>query len=300
MNPQRPGQINIQPRKIDFGFNEKLPYQWYQGNPAIFALCNAISITFPIGEQFFIDSVRAYKDKVQDSQLREDMAGFIAQEAMHSRQHELCNRLLKAQHKNIVIFEKLAKLILDFSRTLLPARTQLAISCALEHFTALFANELLSTNSFKNNAHPVYAKLWIWHALEELEHKAVCYDVYQHVAGGWLGYIERCLVMLITSIGFLATVMVGFAMVGLPASIRRARSPNKGKSLLAGIPTMLFQKKGLGRRILIPYLAYYLPFFHPWKQDNSQLIMRWKADYENGLLQGQAKASSETSVTQSA
>ena len=284
MNPGKTSRTLIKPRKIDFGFTDQLPYKWYNGNPAIFTLCNVISIMFPVGEQFFIDSVRYYKDKIKNPALLEEMAGFIAQEAMHSKQHDLCNQLLKTQHKQLVVFEKNAQVFLDRIRRFFPARTQLAVSCALEHFTALFAHQLLATQSFKNHAHPVYAKLWIWHAIEETEHKAVCYDVYQHVAGGPLGYVERCLVMLSTSLVFLAVIMTGFVIVTLSKPKKKIQTPEKKNGVMTGIYKMFFSKEGLVREIMIPYLAYYLPFFHPWKQDNSQLIKRWKAEYENGLF----------------
>jgi len=284
MDSKTPKQITIKPRKLNFGFTEQLPYQWYDGNPAIFTLCNVISIMFPVGEQFFIDSVRYYKDEIQDPALRVAVAGFIAQEAMHSKQHELCNRLLKIQHPHLARLERIPQFILGNVRRFFPARTQLAVSCALEHFTALFANDLLATPAFKNNAHPVYAKLWIWHAIEETEHKAVCYDVYQQVAGGLLGYLERCWVMLSTSIVFLAAIMAGFAMVTVSSSTQKALLPGKTKGWVAGIPGLLFHPNGLVRQIMLPYLAYYLPFFHPWKQDNSKLIRQWIDEYENGLF----------------
>lgn len=284
MPPTRPKHIRIKPRKINFGFNDQLPYKWYDGNPAIFMLCNIISVMFPPGEQFFIDSVRYYRDKIHDAELKEAIAGFIAQEAMHSRQHELCNQLFRNQHKPIVLFEKIPRLILNSARRLMPARTQLAVSCALEHFTALFANQLLATHSFKEHAHPVYAKLWIWHAIEESEHKAVCYDVYQYVAGGPLGYLERCLIMLLTSLIFFVVIAIGFVVACSSAPRKIMRPAAKNKELTTGIFKVFFNKHGLAREIISPYLAYYLPFFHPWKQDNLELIERWKTEYEKGLF----------------
>ncbi|MFM8333443.1 MAG: metal-dependent hydrolase [Candidatus Methylumidiphilus sp.] len=279
-------RIKIKARKVDFGFTDQLPCQWYDGNPTYLTFCNVISIMFPAGEQFFIDSVRHYKDKITNPDLQEDIAGFIAQEAMHSKQHELCNQLLIAQDKNIIKFQKVISIYLEKIKCYLPARTKLAISCALEHFTALFANFLLEMPSFKKQAHPVYARLWIWHAIEEIEHKAVCYDVYQHVAGGPLGYVERCLVMVSTSVAFMITIMVGFIIATRSSPKKAAATPaaKNNKRLIRNVFKVFFSKNEIVWYVLGPYLAYYMPFFHPWKQDNSQLIHRWKAEYENGLF----------------
>lgn len=279
-----PSPIKIKPRKIDFEFTDQLPYKWYDGNPATFTLLNVISIMFPVGEQFFIDSVRYYKDNIQNPVLHEDMMGFIAQEALHSKQHELCNKLLKKQHKNLIVFEKIASILLKNLQWLLPARTQLAVSCALEHFTALFSEQLLSKQYFKDYAHPVYAKLWIWHTIEEIEHKAVCYDVYQAVAGGFVGYLERCFVMLCTSLIFLTMIITGFLFISLPNAKKKSKSSTKNRSLITELSFLFFNKDGLIKQIMLPYLAYYAPGFHPWQKNNLPLIEQWKANYENGIF----------------
>lgn len=286
MTPTKPDCIQIKARKVDFGFSTELPYRWYSGNPAIFNFCNAISIMFPIGEQFFIDSVRHYKDQITDPVLREQVAGFIAQEAMHSKQHDLCNQVLKVQNKQMFVIEKVAKLFLDTSRVLYPARTLLAISCALEHFTALFADQLLNSDAFRKLAHPVYAELWLWHAVEETEHKAVCYDVYQQVAGGVLGYIERCLVMLLVTVCmFVAIIMSALLIIATDPKKTVIKKPPQNpavkKPFATGWIRYLFIKPGIVPYIMVPYLKYYQPHFHPWRHDNSQLVERWKAHYEN-------------------
>ena len=286
MIPTKPDCITIKARKVDFGFSTELPYRWYSGNPAIFNFCNAISIMFPIGEQFFIDSVRHYKDKITDPVLREEVAGFIAQEAMHSKQHDLCNQVLKVQNKQMFVIEKVAKLFLDTSRHIYPARTLLAISCALEHFTALFADQLLNSTAFRRLAHPVYAELWLWHAVEETEHKAVCFDVYQQVAGGVLGYIERCLVMLLVSVCMLTAILLSAILMIIANPKKSAPKQDKPKPVAkkpfaTGWIRYLFIKPGIVPYIMVPYFRYYSPFFHPWKHDNSELVERWKAHYAN-------------------
>lgn len=276
----------ITPRKLQFEFADTLPLDWYQGNPAILRLCNVISLTFPAGEQFFIDSVKYYQGQITDLNLKAAMAGFIGQEALHRKQHGRCNQVLITKDSGLAKFEKIPGRVLNLVRYL-PHRTQLAVTCALEHFTALFAHQLLVTPSFKNNAHPVFGRLWIWHAIEESEHKGVCFDVYQAVAGGILGYLERCLIMITTSLVFLVMISLGFCLSSAPKAAPSVGVKPKAQAkqkLGSGLWKMFFGQEGLVREIIWPYLIYFMPNFHPWQLDNTELVERWKREYEDGLF----------------
>lgn len=283
MTCHKPDQHKIILRKVNFGFNGRLPVEWYQGNRAYLVLLNVISIMFPIGEQFFIDSVIHYRNRIQDPRLRQEIAGFAAQEAMHSKHHALCNQTLKGQYHYLRTFEYVPKLLLGIAR-LLPMRSQLAITCALEHFTAMFAHQLLDSKLFGDNqAHSSYASLWIWHALEEIEHKAVCFDVYQQVAGGVLGYVERCLAMLTVSFCFYIAIMIGFVLVMLSSPKQSALKIMNLKRFLQNSSDLLFYKKGLGRLIIRDYFAYYAPGFHPWQVDDAKLLEEWRCKLGYGV-----------------
>lgn len=274
---------NIKPRKPNLGFTNDLPVDWYSGNPVIPRLCNVISLMFPAGEQFFIDSVKHYQSQIQDPKLLEDIVGFIGQEAQHSKQHAGYNKILKNRDTNLKKFEKIPAFILGMLKKL-PARSQLAVTCSLEHFTTLFAYHMLSSSVFKNHAHPVYAKLWIWHAVEELEHKAVCFDVYRTVAGGFWGYVERCFWMLSTSLVFFTMIATGFLMSSAPKRKDSKQKPLEQRRFGRGIWRVFFRKENLVREIMPPYFAYYLPWFHPNNLDSFHLIERWKTEYKGELF----------------
>ncbi|MCX7099521.1 MAG: metal-dependent hydrolase [Methylococcales bacterium] len=296
MTPSQPDCISIKARKVDFGFSGELPYRWYDGNLAVFNLCNAISMMFPVGEQFFIDSVLHYKDQIKDPLLQKQVMGFIAQEAMHSKQHDLSNQVLKVHNPQLCRLEKVASSLLGIARALYPARTQLATSCALEHFTAMFADHLLSSSaSFIKLSQPAFAELWLWHAVEETEHKAVCFDVYQQVAAGkWSGYIERCLVMGLTTLFMLIAILLSAVLLNTgkakqsPQQAPKQRPVSKGKPMMAWL-RYLFVKPGIIRLFTAPYFKYYLPSFHPWQHDNSALVEAWKAQHEKSSPYGKLK-----------
>jgi len=284
---KKPDTIKIDARKVNLEFNSNLPVKWYTGNPAILNFCNIVSIMFPIGEQFFIDSVRYYRNQLTDPILQQQVTGFLAQESIHSKQHTQCNNLLKSNNKHLIIIEKISSLCFYIPRNYYPKSTALAFSCALEHFTAVFADNVLRSKYFTKLAHPTYANLWLWHAAEEIEHKAVCYDVYQQVTGGGLrSYIERCLAMVgVTLCIFLVIFLISTIMLFKKIKERKLNFFQKKKRPpLTGWFRYLFIQPGIIPNIASPYFAYYAPGFHPWKYDNSDIVIKWKKQYEKSLI----------------
>ena len=276
----KPDSVEIKPRKVDFGLNESVPYNWYK-EFSVFSFLNAVTMLLPVGEQFFIESVRYYKNRINDPVLLEQLSGFIAQEAVHSRQHELLNQVLLRENPRLIIIENIAKLLLGTAK-LLPARFQLAITCALEHFTASFANVLFSSYAgFTRFAHPAVGELWAWHAVEELEHKSVCFDVYQTLFGGVLGYVERCLAMFVVTLTFTLAISIGVVIsIVFYKRPKKSAAPQErqketvatkkdGNEWLWLVSNVVLQNLGF-------YFAYYNPFFHPWADDNSHYVTQWK------------------------
>ena len=95
-NHQKPAQVDISVRRMDFEFTD-IPRYWALNDPVCTHLLNALSLTFPDGERFFVDSVRALRDRVEDKARQKEISGFIGQEAMHSKEHETFNRCSKAR-----------------------------------------------------------------------------------------------------------------------------------------------------------------------------------------------------------
>ncbi|MCG8315117.1 MAG: metal-dependent hydrolase [Pseudomonadales bacterium] len=262
--------IQVKPRQMDFNFPKHIPKYWFNDNPYMTHLMNALSAVFPEGERFFIDSVRHYRDDVKNKSLIEQMRGFIGQEAHHSKHHQLFNDLVEKQGTPMSAVNSFVKKGLTQARQNLPQEHQLAITIALEHFTAIMAHRALVDDSLYEGVLPEFGDLIRWHAIEETEHKAVAYDVYQQVCGD--NGLRRA-VMVRTSIMFIAHI-VGFQLYflikdGLP--IR----PLKFLQYL----NFLFGTKGFFRKIIPDYLDYYKADFHPWQHDNQALVEDWKNRY---------------------
>ena len=173
-----PDNVAIKPQRMGFEFGEKVPHYWLDNSYILSHTMNALSVLFPQGEQFFVDSVRYYQDQINDPKLKKEVRGFIGQEAMHSLEHKSMNQHVRDQGMPVEELEEHLEVVLGIAKKL-PKRHQLAITCALEHMTAMMADMLLERSDVREDMHETMRPLWVWHAIEETEHKAVTYDVGQ-------------------------------------------------------------------------------------------------------------------------
>src|SRR5438128_10164345 len=173
-------------RRISFEESRReLPRHFaVDGDLILSHLAASLSAVFPDGEDFFVRSVRRYRDRISDPELKRQVAGFIGQEAMHGREHRAFNDRLDQLGYPTKRFERLTKRGLAIRERFLPPISNLAATAALEHFTATLAELLLSSEETRALFGQDDVKhLFLWHALEESEHKAVAFDVYKAVGG---------------------------------------------------------------------------------------------------------------------
>ncbi|PAU65769.1 metal-dependent hydrolase [Pseudomonas sp. PIC25] len=261
-------RANFPVRRMDFSFTST-PKYWWSGDPFMSHFMNNLSSLFPYGEKFFVDSVRAVRQQVQDPQLQKDISAFIGQEAMHSKEHATYNEYAAAHGIDLERLELRIKVLLEWVTRLSTKKHRLAATCALEHFTATMAEQLLRREDITTQMDdPKMYKLWMWHAIEENEHKAVCYDVYQAVGGG---YFTRVIVMLLTTVMFLG--VIGWFQLHL---LRKDGQLFNWRSWKYGLKTLLSPRDGFFTRLIGPYLDYYRPGFHPKDHDTQTLERRWK------------------------
>jgi predicted metal-dependent hydrolase len=263
-----PPGVEIKVRRPQFAYPERT--DWMADNPVVSRFMEALSMLFPEGERFFVESVNKYKDQIVDPVLKKQVAAFAAQEGMHSVEHHKYN--VRAAGELTEQFEAVAGWLREpWARRVLSPMTRLAVTVALEHFTAIMADELLRNPAYTNVMDPEHAKLWLWHAVEETEHKAVAFDVYTAVGGD---YVRRVVVMQV------ATVLFFVAAFGLLRGLLReskGRRPT-GKQMKQFL-SLAFGDPGFFRKVFPAWLAFFKPGFHPWQHDNSNLIAEWKARY---------------------
>jgi len=266
---QRPDGIKVTYRRMQFDFEQGFDRYWHGGSPFMSLFWTQLSTAFQPGEQFFIDSARALKGELKDPRLNEELSEFCKQEGHHTAQHLKFDRMNAAMGIDVDGCRKRYTRALDRTRKMVNPMEMLAVTCALEHFTAGFAERFFRSPEFSERADPKVTALWAWHAAEELEHKATCHDVYKAAGGGWF---KRVLVM--PGAWFLIMMI---SMVNTFALLWKDKKLFQVKDVAKGLWS-LFGWKGLVSGMLPAFLQYYRFDFHPWQGDNSGDIARWKAE----------------------
>ncbi|HVK78193.1 MAG TPA: metal-dependent hydrolase [Kofleriaceae bacterium] len=255
-------------RNVDLGLEPAaVPRDWANGDPFVTTFLDALSLLFPEGERFFVESVKQLRQHVTDPELAARVVGFIGQEAMHGKEHRVFNELLVGHGYTVApAVETRLRGFLQRLRRVMPKRSQLAVTCALEHFTAILAEGLLASPRMQAEMDASVRPLWLWHALEESEHKAVAFDVYRAVDGG---YLRRVAIMILTTAVFFAV------LAGVHARLMATRGVLwKPWRWVRGLGRMWIWPAHFTR--LIPaYFDYYRPGFHPDDRDTSALLATW-------------------------
>lgn len=260
-----PSDRAITVRDRRFGRSDK-SHWWMNGDPIATAWHNALSASFPRGEAFFVESVKAFREGAPP-QLAEEIRAFVAQEVNHSREHAAFNRAAAEAGYDLSGIDRGVADWLEMVKHR-PAIVNLAATMALEHFTAMMAHVILSDPQYFAGVDPDSEAMWRWHAVEEIEHKAVAYDTYLNATRGWRRSKRWQLK---------AFVMVKVTRNFLRHRIRDslellAQDGMTGPGVRWRLYAYLLWRPGVLLRILPAWLGYFLPGFHPWKQDDRALI----------------------------
>ena len=254
---------------LEAGFTT-VPKYFAGGDVAMSHLFAMLSATFPDGENYFVRSVSAVRDRVHDEQLSSEIEGFIGQESMHGREHRAFNdRLAELGYPTKRVERYTDRGYRIFERITAP-RLHLAMTAAVEHYTATLA-ELLVTDPKARGVfeHPAAQRLFTWHALEESEHKAVAFDTFSHVGGG--EGLRRA-AMTAAHLDFIANVVAMTAMsIALDPEARRR--PLATLRSLVGLASSPFGSLDAAKQLL----RYYRRGFHPNDRDTRALVAEWRA-----------------------
>lgn len=277
-----PADLTITPRNLRFGRNEQRARWWLNGDPFATAFNNAMSITFPQGEAFFVESVRRFRDSVP-AELAEQIDAFVKQEVHHTREHVAFNRQVTDAGYATKAMDDWLRDRLAESRAQHPV-AQLCVTVALEHFTAIFAHQMLTRPETFEGASEEARRMWLWHAIEEIEHKAVAFDTYMHVTRE-LKPLKR---WAIRSLVFWR-VSKNFVRGRSRDALELLRQDGiTGWRAWAGLLNYLLGKPGALRRVFPMWLSYFKPGFHPWDHDDRHLIAKAEAELRLGADQAAA------------
>ena len=254
----------------DFDDNDAYGKYFADGDMVLSHFLAGLSGGFPAGEESFIRSVRRFADRVTDPVLKKQVAGFIGQESTHGQEHRRLNAMLAAKGYPIRWQDSAAVhrwRIRAEERT--PALVHLAQTAALEHYTAVLAERILSTAEIQ--AIPGTPEVWNllnWHAVEELEHKSVAFDLYRAVGGSEAVRIVAMAVVIAATIPFIALGLV-FSLAGDPSARRQPFRTLRGVAALYRGPFF--------RGFLRDAAVYLRPGFHPDDVDTVALLNHWRS-----------------------
>jgi uncharacterized protein len=245
---------------LDFGLRGDIPRHWFGGDAFKTRFFDAMSVLFPEGERFFIACVRDFKDDISTPAQRQATLDFARQEAQHSKVHMAFNHRLALQGVKVDrIMANQRRHLFDGARQSLSKAHTLAITAASEHLTALMAQGFVERIEQFADADPRIRAMYVWHAIEEVEHKGVAFDVMQQQAQ--VGYGLRCWALIVVSIQFPLFV---FQIVNHMLKVDGFTRTQRWGLWLKGL-RWLYGPRGLMGPLLKPYLAWYKPGFHPWQ-----------------------------------
>ena len=264
-------ELGITPRDRRFGRDRATPRLWHGGRVEATAIYNALSTTFPKGEAFFVESVRAFREGAPPK-LAEQIKAFTTQEAIHSREHDAFNKRASGAGYDLSKLEARVEKRLELTKGRPPV-VSLAATMALEHFTAILAHELLSDPRHLAGADSEAAELWRWHAAEEIEHKAVAYDTWLNATRAWPRFLRwkvKAKVMLLVTRNFLVDRTAGALELMRQDGVTGLRA-------WTALLWHLWIRPGMFRKIGGAWLQFFMPRFHPWNVDDRHLLAVYEA-----------------------
>lgn len=267
-----PAHLDITPRPVSIDFPPGTPKFWYAGSPFISHLFDAFSTTLPVGEDLFIYSLRQVREQLQDPQLKKQIRGFIGQEAFHSREHHKYNHLMKRWGYDIDKMDRSMNRATRIIRRWLNPMQALAVTLSCEHITSILSAAILR-GDLMVDADPAMKALWQWHAVEEIEHKSVAWDVYQALGGR---YRTRVIWMNF------ALLLIGVRVAARLLHMLRRDGLLFDRSVWRDGLQFLFGRSGLVKTLKQDFLDFYRRDFHPWHHDTLALTEGWKARYAAG------------------
>ncbi|HRO78965.1 MAG TPA: metal-dependent hydrolase [Acinetobacter towneri] len=241
---------------LDFKLAD-VPRYWFAGDPFLTRMFDALSLTFPDGERYFIQSVRLFRDQIQDPDLKQRVADFIRQEAQHGIAHDKMNQVMKDQGMPVDQFIQRLNKVFKFELKYRSPQYNIAMTAAAEHLTALMAETFYGEKDTLQDAHPYVRALFAWHAIEEMEHRDVAFDVMQQV--GNVPEVTRKMALVLTT-----GLMFGFTLYRANVMLR-CDGFNRTQRLKMNVRGLqwLFGKQGKLRKMQSQYRDWFKPDFHP-------------------------------------
>jgi predicted metal-dependent hydrolase len=270
-----PRQRPIKPREtLDFQLGTGVPRFWNGGDPFKTRFFDAMSLTFPIGERYFISTVRPYREHITDPQLAQEVKDFTRQEAQHGMVHTEFNAMLAEQGLNVGWTQRFLDRKFKWQLRMWSKAFNLSYTAAAEHMTAMMCTTFMERPDIIEPFDHRMRALYTWHSIEEVEHKAVAFDVLTTVARA--NYFTRIAGLVYFSIEYpIGNIYMVNRMLKDDGFGWWARAKMWAKGLW-----WLYKPGGVFMPALGYYLSYYKPGFHPWQHDEMGHYETWLKAFE--------------------
>ena len=261
-------------RKVNFKFEKPFPKHWFNDNPIATHFMNAQHLVFPDGEKFFIRSVKSFADFYKnDPELKKRVDNFIGQEGTHYAEHQKFWDVMESQDLQPLGFVDYFKRTAwngaenwarnKFKKNRLGDKISLSITVGLEHFTAMLAESGINNHSMTEKMPQEMQDLFMWHAAEEIEHKAIPFDVLKKVDDS---YALRIGGMAIATIGLWYYIAAGTVyLTKKDDDVKREDIPKYTFQFLNNF------RKNFSGTLSQQYWQYFKKDFHPDQIDNYHL-----------------------------
>lgn len=250
-------------RQVDFVFPSELDKYWLKNSPFKTHFFNSLTLLFPQGEQLAIRVFKRKLDEIQDPKLKRDVIAFIGQEGQHSAAHSGFWNPLRQQGYELKTFSRILQVFIPKKQRF---STEFYIStvAGFEHFTNCLSEFVLESD-YLADTEPQLKKLFEWHFAEELEHKAVAYDVFLSTSGNYLLRI----IGLINS----HLLILGALSLGLVILLSQDQQLFKLKTW-RNLIWFFFLEEKFFFKALFNFFDYLQVDFHPSKKDNLFLCQK--------------------------
>lgn len=265
--------IPIRHMKFNFDY-QKIDPKFYLNAELASAYFASLSIFLTYGEDLVIDTARYHRDFIEDPVLKQRVTSLIGQEALHSKLHEELNDEFLKADLPVKLFRTWAGWVFDYGFNRLPQPMKLSLMAGIEHFTAVLAEYMMNhEHIFFQSQDEKQRAIWMWHMLEESEHKDIAYDVFQKLSHNYALRIAGFFPALITIL-----VLISIASLIVPFYRKPSNliSPNYYKDMFRSFGLIFGFKDGVYGSSIKHIFDYLRPDFHPNDHDTSEFLEYYK------------------------
>jgi len=272
-------------RHIEIGFDgKKIDIEFYRNNEFATIFFATLSVFLTYGEDLVIETARHHRNFIADPVLKQRVTALIGQEALHSKLHNEYNDAIKELNYPVSLYRFLGEQFFKYVFLQFPQPLKLSLMAGIEHFTAVLAEYVMKreevfyyTDDAKSRA------LWMWHMLEESEHKDIAYDVYQTLNGNYALRVSGFFLAYFTILG-----LIPFATTFVPVFRKPSAMLTRKfwKDARRGVKLIFSPKDGVFGSTQGQIFDYLRRDFHPNDHDTTAYLDYYKVKLfeENGAL----------------